>query len=79
MELALLMGVVGALNFGLIFYKLAHERVLDAGIDFCVFIFCCVLFFGTATSLAAGMVTSGLVSLMLLAYNPTKVLTKYTG
>lgn len=74
MELAILMGLAGAFNFGVIFFKLAREDFLAAGIDFSIFIFCCILFFGTATSLTAGMITSMLVSLMLLAVSPSKIL-----
>ena len=71
MELVI-MGIVTALNFILIYHKFSIKRVADGSIDLLAFIVICIIF-STAgqAGLFVGMVASFIVSIYLY-FNPPK-------
>jgi hypothetical protein len=72
MSLAI-MGVVTALNFILILYKLSHNRIADGVLDFIIFAVICTLFSAAGQAgLFVGMVASFIVSIYLL-FSPPKL------
>lgn len=65
----LVMGIVSAFNFGVIIRKYRLKRYFDTLVDFSIMVIICILFAGTFSALAVGMVASMAVSIYLY-FNP---------
>lgn len=67
----LVIGLATSFNFIVIMWKFTHNRVLDASIDFGVFVAISAMFAGTIAGMSVGMVASAIVSIYLLINPPT--------
>ena len=68
MEL-LIIGLVTAFNFIVIYWKFKKNRISDAVLDLSIFAVISFMFAGTISGLTVGMISSFVVSLYLL-FNP---------
>ena len=75
MEL-LIIGIVVAFNFLVIYAKASNKRFLDAGLDFILLSVLSVLFGGSYAGLVVATVASAIISLYLLVKPPKLSLPK---
>lgn len=71
----IIIGIVTAFNFIVIYWKFSNGRTADATLDLGIFAVIAFMFAGTISGLTVGMVASALVSFYLLIQPPEKLFT----